>query len=544
MQNRVNSHSSIDMQNRDGDWGLHIEGASTMFCTALCYVTLRLLGEAMDSGDGAMEEAREWILDRGGVTFIPSWGKMWLSVKYLGYTIGVATIHFLQKSGFCLTFFPYTQEDIYNPHAKIQDLLWDSIHNVVEPLINQWPFSKLREKALDNVMQHIHYEDENSRYLCIGPVSKVEHGLFWLEDPNSEAYKFHLARITDYLWVAEDGMKMQVSMAGIQWFSIVGCHFCCSAILATNLVDEYGPMLRKAHDFMKNTQVRTDSSGDLSYWYRHISKGGWPFSIPDNSWIVSDCTSEGLKAALLLARMPSDIVGEAIVADRLYDAVNVILSLQNSNGGFASYELTRSYAWLEMINPVEVFGDIVIDYQYVECTSAAIQGLKSFMKLYPGHRRKEIEACIVKAANFIESIQLPDGSWYGSWGVCYTYGTWFGIKGLVNSGKTYRTSFSIRRACDFLLSKQLDSGGWGESYLSCHDKLLLKRPGRERSDPLHRAAKVLINSQMESGDFPQQEIMGVFNKSCMISYSAYRNIFPIWALGEYRNRVLLTSGKP
>lgn len=65
------------------------------------------------------------------------------------------------------------QEDIYNPHAKIQDLLWDSIHNVVEPLINQWPFSKLRERALDTVMQHIHYEDENSRYLCIGPVSKV-----------------------------------------------------------------------------------------------------------------------------------------------------------------------------------------------------------------------------------------------------------------------------------------------------------------------------------------------------------------------------------
>lgn len=49
--------------------------------------------------------------------------------------------------------------------------------------------------------------------------------------------------------------------------------------------------------------------------------------------------------------------------------------------------------------------------RYVECTSAAIEGLKSFMKLYPGHRRKEIEACIVKAVKFIESIQLPDGSW-------------------------------------------------------------------------------------------------------------------------------------
>ncbi|CAK7345821.1 unnamed protein product [Dovyalis caffra] len=99
----------------------------------------------------------------------------------------------------------------------------------------------------------------------------------WVEDPNSEAYKCHLARIKDYLWVAEDGMKMQ--------------------------------------------------------------------------------------AAILLSRLPSDTVGEAIPVDRLHDAVNAILSLQNKNGGFASYELTRSYAWLEILNPAEIFGDIMIDYQ-------------------------------------------------------------------------------------------------------------------------------------------------------------------------------------
>lgn len=32
----------------------------------------------------------------------------------------------------------------------------------------------------------------------------------WVDDPYSEAYKRHLARLPDYYWVAEDGLKLQV----------------------------------------------------------------------------------------------------------------------------------------------------------------------------------------------------------------------------------------------------------------------------------------------------------------------------------------------
>lgn len=32
----------------------------------------------------------------------------------------------------------------------------------------------------------------------------------WIEDPNSEAFKLHIPRVYDYLWLAEDGMKMTV----------------------------------------------------------------------------------------------------------------------------------------------------------------------------------------------------------------------------------------------------------------------------------------------------------------------------------------------
>ncbi|KAG6480209.1 hypothetical protein ZIOFF_063689 [Zingiber officinale] len=72
-------------QNRDGGWGLHIEGGSTMFGSTLTYVSLRLLGQGPDDGDGAMEKGRKWILDHGSATCTTSWGKMWLSLLLISH---------------------------------------------------------------------------------------------------------------------------------------------------------------------------------------------------------------------------------------------------------------------------------------------------------------------------------------------------------------------------------------------------------------------------------------------------------------------------
>ncbi|GER49888.1 cycloartenol synthase [Striga asiatica] len=303
-------------QNLDGGWGLHIEGHSTMFCTALNYVALRLLGEKIDGGDRSMQRARKWILDHGGATCIPSWGKCWLSVLgayewngnnplppelwllpyflpihpgrmwchcrmvYLpmSYLYGKRfvgpinqTILSLRKELYIQAYHQIdwdlarnqcAKEDLYYPHPLLQDILWKCLQEFAEPLLVKWPFSKLRQRALSTVMKHIRYEDVNTNYLCIGPINKVLNMLCcWVDDPNSTAVKSHFARVKDYLWVAEDGMKMQfydVSLdnQGYNGSQLWDAVLSVQAIIETNLRQEYGLMLTKAHEFIKMSQVR------------------------------------------------------------------------------------------------------------------------------------------------------------------------------------------------------------------------------------------------------------------------------------------------
>jgi squalene cyclase len=77
-------------------------------------------------------------------------------------------------------------------------------------------------------------------------------------------------------------------------------------------------------------------------------------------------------------------------------------------------------------------------------------------------------------ASFYE-LELHNTKMYfvrlGTWGVCFTYGAFFSVKALVCTGRTYENSCSIRKACHFILSKQLITGGWGESHVSNEAKV-------------------------------------------------------------------------
>ncbi|KNC50324.1 cycloartenol synthase [Thecamonas trahens ATCC 50062] len=582
-------------QTEEGGWGLHIESPTTMFGTALNYVSMRILGVPAD--DTRMARARAWMRENGSALSVPSWGKFWLAVLgvyewdglypvppelwllpewlplhpsrwwvhcrivYLpmGYLYGrkavgpitpliVALRNELYNAPYFSIDWPAARANIcpadyYTPHTTLHRALFKSLaaYEAVHS-------TTLRQAALDMTIDHIRAEDENSSYICIGPVNKAINMLcrFFADGGVSEAVTKHADRLADYLWLAGDGMKMQGYNGSQLWDTAFTLH----AYLASPLKERYIATLDAGYEYINICQVR-DNVPNMVKYYRHESKGAWPFSTRIHTHPISDCTSLALRVCLSIRQLSSLVPrADRIAPERLFDAVNVILSLQNNhaNGGWATYELQRSPPWIEAFNPSETFGAIMVDYEYVECTSECVQALVAFHAQFPDHRAKEIRAAIKRGVKFIESIQLPDGSWYGSWAVCFTYGTWFGVEGLIAAGRK-PTAKSLVKACAFLVANQNSDGGWGESFLSSSEKVyspcesqvvntawallaLIKARHPDRV-PIDAGIRYLVSKQLPDGNWTEERIKGVFNANCSISYLAYKNVFPLWALAEY-----------
>jgi len=584
-------------QNQDGGWGLHIEGESTMLGTVLQYVSLRILG--LDKDHPSLNQARAWIKTNGGAVGIPSWGKFYLAIlncyDWDGFNSLFPELWLFPKwlpvhpwRYWChsrMVYLPmaycYAQrikapenEFILSLRAEIyiQDfgsIDWPKQRNALcekdaytklSPVLKWMNFftnhyetiksNAWRKKATDYILGYLNAEDLQTEYINIGPVNQAINSIaIWhAYGADSEPFKKHVARWFDYLWVAEDGMKM----SGYNGSQLWDTAFATRALLESDLGKQFPKILAKSYAFIDFSQIKQEHPTHNQY-FRHPMTGSWPFSTPENGWPVADCTAEGLSASLALHH--SGLVKPLLDLGRMKKAVDVILSYQNPDGGWATYELTRAPKWLEKLNPSEIFADIMIDYSWTECTAACVLALLEFQAAYPSYKPQEIGKAISAGIRFILGQQKPDGSWYGGWAVCFTYATWFGVEALTNAlGKGYHgdaaLSERIKKACGFLNSKQRADGGWGESFESCSKLvyteaaqsqvvntawalLALMAAHHEDKTTIARGIQLLLDRQTDLGDWPQENISGVFNYNCMITYANYRNIFPVWALGRY-----------
>jgi len=581
-------------QNPDGSFGLHVEGHGHVFTSVLVYVAQRLLGVPSDDPD--LVRCRRWFSGHGGPTASASWGKFilsllglydwdgldpvppeaWLLPRSLPVHPGRLWCHcrmvylpmaYLYGARYVAPETPVLRalrSELYDDPAY-EDVDWRAARSRVSPTDaytpRSWllrrvnrvldayerrPSRALRRRAMAFCLDQIRQEDENTDYICIGPINKLLNALVWhVERPGGDEVRRHVARMPDYLWHATDGVKMQGYNSSELWDTA----FALQAIAETGRVPECRAMVERAFAFVERTQVLEDTP-EHEHYFRHASRGGWPFSTLSHGWPISDCTAEGLKAALAL----EPHLESPLPKWRLDAAVDLILSFQNEDGGWATYERTRGPRWLELLNPSDCFADIMIDYSYVECTSASVTALARYQARFPGERQEEIDRALRRGEAFLRGAQRADGSWEGSWGVCFTYGTLFAVEGLRAAGASTDDP-ALRRAVRFLQAHQRPDGSWGETVDACAERrwvdaedgqvvmtawavLALIGAGEARSDAVASGLRFLAARQRPDGSYPPERIAGVFNKTCAIHYDNYLKVFPVWAMGAARHALL------
>jgi squalene/oxidosqualene cyclase-like protein len=444
-------HYILVHQQVDGGWGTHLESPSTMFGSVLMYVALRLLGVPPDHK--ACVLGRIFLDEHGGALYTGSWskfylcllgvmdwkghnsvppemwllpnwfpfhpGRMWCHARMvylpMGYLYGNRFVYPKAEQDELITslrqeLYPQSEDyfsiswtqtrhwiaetDNYSPIPWVMKTLQNILARYEEWSIFQ-PFKKyVRQLGLEFSLEYMDAEDLQTNYINIGPVNKVLNMIshFHATGGDLKNYKVvnHMMRAQDYLWVAEDGMKMQGYNGSQCWDT----SFCIQALYEADLLDAFPELTKKAWGYFERTQILSTDVSQTSpayqfesnqyrlKFYRHISEGGWPFSTSAHGWPISDCTSEGLKATLCLLKTKT-IQGALnssshtnsllpIGDERLFKAINVLLTYQNEDGGWATYENNRGWGWYEQLNPSEVFGDIMIDYSYVECSMAVL----------------------------------------------------------------------------------------------------------------------------------------------------------------------------
>ncbi|KAL8825788.1 MAG: hypothetical protein Q9170_007662 [Blastenia crenularia] len=497
----------------DGGWGLHIEGESSVFGTAMNYVVLRLLGASEE--DERIIKARRTLHKLGGAINGPHWAKFWLSVLgcmewdavnpvppelwLLPDWVPIAPwrwwIHmrqvflpmsYIASRGFKYPLTPLThqiREELYTqPYASVD---FGSHRNSISVADNYHPKSaflsginyflvklwnpyirrnSMRQKAEAWAFELIQREDENTDYANLGPVNGPMNFLacYIHDGPNSYSVERHRQRMHDFLWMKDEGMLMN-GTNGVQTWDTA---FLIQAVVEAGLAEDpkWRHMLTEALGFLDDQQIREDCR-EQDVCYRQRRKGAWAFSTRDQGYTVSDCTSESLKSVILLQHLPN--FPNLVSDERIKDAVDTLLTMQNRSGGFASYEPIRGSEYMEYLNAAEVFGRIMIEYDYPECTTAVVTALSLFTRMHdPEYRKDEIKTAIDKAVSWILKDQRPDGSWYGSWGICFTYAGMFALESLTSVGRNYNNDDKVRLACKFFLDRQMEDGGWGESYRS------------------------------------------------------------------------------
>ena len=295
------------------------------------------------------------------------------------------------------------------------------------------------------------------------------------------------------------------------------------------------PALRHVADWLVSKEVRRN--GDWCRKRPHAAPSGWAFEFNNEFYPDVDDTAMVL-LAFAKARASNEIEQRACEKR----AVDWLLAMQGKDGGWAAFDVDNNWQILSHVP----FADhnAMLDPSCPDITGRVIEALVR-CDLKPSH------PAIRRGVEFLLRAQEPDGSWYGRWGVNYIYGTFLALRGLRSAGLTEHEP-CIQQALEFIRAYQNHDGGWGESCASYDENRFVPNPstpsqtawailallagGDIRSESLYNGIEYLTKSQRNDGTWSEAYCTGTgFPKVFYLSYTGYRNTFPLLALSTFMN---------
>ena len=295
------------------------------------------------------------------------------------------------------------------------------------------------------------------------------------------------------------------------------------------------PSLVKAAQWLLDREVRI--KGDWRIKSPELEPGGWAFEFL-NDW-YPDVDDSGFVMLSIKDISVRDKKKKDLAIKR---GINWCLGMQSANGGWGAFDKDNTKYLLNKIPFADL--EALIDPPTADLTGRMLELMGAFD--YP-----KDHAAAVRALEFLKTEQEPEGPWWGRWGVNYIYGTWSVLGGLEAIGEDMSQPY-IKKAVNWLKSKQNLDGGWGEVCDSYEDRSLmgcgpstasqtswailsLFSAGEVDSKAVSRGIDYLISTQKQDGTWDEDAFTGTgFPKFFMIKYHIYRNCFPLTALGRYR----------
>ncbi len=569
------------IQGEHGGWPLFHGGAFDVSATVKAYFALKMIGDSPDAPH--MVRAREALLAHGGagacnvftrillalygvltwravpempveIMLLPKWFPIHLDkISYWARTVIVPLLVLRRIKPRARNPRGVTIDELFlQPPASISGLArgahqkepWtsfffalDKVLRVVEPRFPKGQRQRAIDSAVTFVTERLNGEDGLGAIFPAMANSVMMYDALGI--PESDPRRAIARKSVENLLVIKDGEAYCQPCFSPVWDTALATH----ALLEAGSPDAEAAALRGLQ-WLKPLQV-LDVVGDWAEQRPDVRPGGWAFQYANPHYPDLDDTAV-VVMAMDRARHLSEVAGAPdpktydMPIDRGREWVN---GLQSKNGGWAAFDADNTYHYLNNI-PFADHGAL-LDPPTVDVAARCVSMLAQL---------GETDSPRMKAAlAYLEREQMPDGSWFGRWGVNYVYGTWSALCALGAAGLEPNHPM-VAKAADWLVKIQNPDGGWGEdcdsyaldykgyephassSSQTAWALLGLMAAGRTDHPAVARGIAWLAANQDERGAWPEDHYTGGgFPRVFYLRYHGYSKFFPLWALARYRN---------